>query len=118
MVNVIITAQDGRKFRASIDAEMVETLVFMCRDHFELKRTWLERENRFVWVADTSASKVRPLAHVELDIANEEAMDMDEFAQREVGSYKAPERTGNPLSLLLGRLNAAPDDEPERGPLN
>ena len=103
---------NGELFAAELDGEQLETLLHMTqKKHRSVERKWLDREDRYVLVGDARQPPRRLIEEIKL--TDEESMSVQEFQDRQNGTFK---KQGNPIQELLSKLASAQQDESEDKP--
>lgn len=102
---------NGELYAAELDGEQLETLLHMTqKKHRSVERKWLDREDRYVLVGDARQPTRRLIEEIKL--SDEESMSVQEFQDRQNGTFK---QQGNPIQELLSKL-AGQQDEPDDKP--
>lgn len=105
---------NGELFAAELDGEQLETLLHMTqKKHRSVERKWLDREDRYVLVGDARQPPRRLIEEIKL--TDEESMSVQEFQDRQNGTFK---KQGNPIQELLSKLAGQQDEQEDKPTLN
>ena len=114
-VRLIMTRGNDR-ILCIVDPSFVPLLVMLAaKDHHVMEKKWLDRESRYVWV--NIGRRAAIIDQLELEIESTDAMELEEFVQRQAGTFKEKARGPRGLRELLSSLGGVEIKlEEEKGP--